>query len=241
VKNPLHKEVSMSEFQSNNNNLDDHFEKTEEACRDILGDDLLKLGEHFYEIRRKKNGRRVVKGSFKFSDKVSVKFIEPVDPKAGPMYAFYKALHSQVFSQFPSLSSLILMELRVKSKGKQTKTVETDIGFSAAVEVVLEIRNKKGNFFTWKREGYDFIEVSFGLVLQALLFFSNSELAYKIALKSYLVGGSKDDKLLGVVTLLNRNGDYVETSKVVRAEAQKMLEENKSPYGGGISTECLNK
>lgn len=153
--------------------------------------------------------------SLRFGDH-DIDFVEKITK--GTLHAFFTSLRRYFLGcSFVSFNDLTLYDFQLHSSGRQTSIDpkkdglnSEDFGFEATVFVSIGIRNKRGDVFYFDFESADFLQAALLVTLKALLFFANSELAYKAAWTSINLSryrGYITDKVLPV---LAKNTDYSE-------------------------------
>ena len=206
---------------------DNHFVKAEEIMREVLGEDYL-------ETPKKLNFQvLIVEGD-------EQKFVCPLQlgeerfeidqqQAEGTIDAFAIGLKSVLFEKYSSLKSLSMISFILKSCGVQTSSRPSsneqevdECRFDMKAEIRLTLKNVRGSEFTFKTIGSDSFQFTFLLILEAFLFFVNSEKAYRKARTRYNLGTSDADYIRDVVLpVLAKNNDY-------RKIAEQIDLENKS-------------
>lgn len=203
---------------------DNHFAKAEEIMREVLGKEYLETPKRLsFQILEVEGGEHKFVCSLQLGEEI-IKIDQ--QQAAGTLDAFYIGLRSVLFRKYSSLKSLSMLRFEQKSGGRQKSTLpspdskEMDLfGFDVSVETSLTFRNVKGGEFTFKNTALDYVQCALLLTLDALLFFVNSEKAFRKARTRYNLGTTDADYIRdAVLPILTKNNDYRKIAEQIDLE-----------------------
>ena len=205
---------------------DNHFVNAEKIMREVLREEYWETPSRLdYQILRVNSvgNERKILCSLQLGEEI----FEINQQKAeGTLDAFSRGLKAVLFEKYFSLKSLSMVSFELKSSGTQTSSRPSsneqemdECRFDMKAELSLTLKNVKGGEFTFKTTGFDFVQSSLLLTLEAFLFFVNSERAFRKARTRYSLGTSDADYIRDVVLpVLAKNNDYRKIAEQIDLE-----------------------
>ncbi|MCF6277114.1 MAG: hypothetical protein L3J07_04770 [Candidatus Magasanikbacteria bacterium] len=218
---------------------DNHFAKSYQVMKEVLRGDYVETPSRIpFSTPEDKNGELTIVCSLKLGNR-TVEINEKQG--VGTLHAFFLGLRSALFADFQTLKTVTTLSFKQESIGRQNSISRNpkndklyEFGFGVAVKTSLTIKNGKGSEFTFEKTSLDCIQAPLLLVLEAVLFFVNSEEAYRRARRRFADSKSDSGYIQdSILPTLTKNNDYRCIAKSIREEADK--ERAKLPKQGGIA------